>query len=116
MKELTLETLIAVFEEVFGRALFWGMVVVAVLILTAFVYVIVRDRGVKAGQLLRAELWGPAGAILAILFVQFVTQSGFSDIGGPIDVIILIAIGVAGAVGLTILAYTVQAFIGRRAI
>ena len=116
MKELTLETLITVFEEVFGRTLFWSLIIVAVLILIAFFYVIARDRGVEAGRLLRAELWGPIGALLAILFVQFVTQSSFSDIGGPIDVIILIAIGAAGAIGLTVLAYVVQAFLGRRAI
>jgi hypothetical protein len=30
MQELTFETLIAVFEEIFGRGLFWAMVAAAV--------------------------------------------------------------------------------------
>lgn len=114
MKDLTLETLFAVFEEIFGAGVFWGMVTLAVLIGLAFIYVVVRDRRLEASRLLRAELWAPVGAIAAIVFVLYMTQSGLSDIGGPIDVIILIAIAVAGAVGLTILAYVVQALVGQR--
>ena len=38
MKELTLETLIAVWEEMFGRGLFWTMVALAALMTLAFVF------------------------------------------------------------------------------
>lgn len=113
MKDLTFDTLIAVFEEIFGAALFWAMVVAAVLITLAFVYAVIRDRGIDGRRFVRAELAAPVGAIAAILFVQFVTSSGFSDIGGPIDWIMLLAIGVAGAVGLTFLVYTLLALAGR---
>ncbi|AMY69719.1 DUF5368 domain-containing protein [Frigidibacter mobilis] len=112
MKDLTFETLIAVFEEIFGFGLFWAMVAAAALVTVAFVYVLIRDRNLESRRLVRAELLAPVGAIAAIWFVQAMTSSGFRDIGGPIDVIVLIGIGVAGGVGLTILSYVAQALAG----
>ena len=111
MKELRFETLIAVFEEMFGRGLFWALVAAAALVTLAFVAMVLRERRLRAGWLLRAELLAPVGAIAAILFVQWITSSGFRDIGGAIDVVVLIGIGVAGAVGLTILAYVAQGIV-----
>lgn len=113
MKQLTFETLIAVFEEIYGFWLFWGMVLAAALVAAAFLYVLIRDHSVESRKFLRAEMMAPLGAIGAIVFVQFMTHSGFKDIGGPIDVIVLIMIGTAGAVGLTIFAYTAQALLAR---
>jgi len=112
MKDLTFETLIAVFEEIFGFGLFWAMVVAAALGTAAFLYVLIRDRNLVSRRLVRAELLAPIGAFAAIWFVQAMTSSGFRDIGGPVDVIVLIVIGAAGAVGLTIFAYVAQALIG----
>ena len=114
MKELTLGTLLAVLEEMFGTVLFWALVAVAVIVTVAFIYVVIRDRTLRSRWFLRAELVAPIGAIAAIWFVFAVTQSGLGDIGGPIDAIALILIGVAGAGGLTLLAYTVQAVLGRK--
>ncbi|WP_428698089.1 DUF5368 domain-containing protein [Stappia sp.] len=115
MKELTLSTLLAVFEEIFGTALFWALVVTALIVTLAFVYVLLRDRKLVGSRLLRAELTAPLGAIAAILFVLTITSSGLSDLGGPVDAIVMILIGALGAVGLTILAYVAQAVIeGRR--
>ncbi len=112
MQELTIGTLIAVLEEMFGQVLFWALVVVAVVVTLAFIYVVIRDRSLRSRWFLRAELIAPIGAIAAIWFVFAITESGFGDIGGPIDAIALILIGVAGAGGLTLLAYTVQAVLG----
>lgn len=108
MNELTLSTLIAVFEEIFGPALFWGLVIACAITALLFIYVIIRDKSIEAKRLVRAELWAPIGAAIGIAFVFFITSSNFADIGGPVDVIVLILIGVAGAVGMTILAYIVQ--------
>lgn len=113
MKELTLETMIAVFEEMYGPALFWAMVIVAIIITLAFIFVLIRDRSIEGRYLARAELTAPIGAIAAILFVQYVTNSGFADIGGPIDVIVVMLTGLAGAGGLIFLAYVAQAFMRR---
>ncbi len=116
MNELTLETLIAVFEEMFGRALFWAMVAAAVAITLAYLYVLVRDRAMSMRKFLLAQLSMPFGALAAVLFVQGITNSGFRDIGGPVDVIVLLGVAAGGAMGLAILVYTLQALVqGRRA-
>jgi len=114
MKDLTLGTLIAVFEEIFGRGLFWAMVAAAVVITLAYVYVLIRDRAVSWKKFLWAQLSMPFGAIGAVLFVQRMTHSGFGDIGGPVDVIVMLMVAAAGAVGLAILVYTLESLILRK--
>lgn len=111
MEELTFETMIAVFEEIFGRALFWAMVVVAALITAAYLYVLVRDRSVSWRKFLFAQLSMPVGAVLAVWFVMVMTKSHLSDIGGPVDLIVLIGIAVMGAVGMAILVYTIESLV-----
>jgi hypothetical protein len=113
MKEMTLETLLAVFEEMFGRGLFWAMVVVAAVITLAFALMLLRERRLIAGRLLRAEISAPVGAVLAVLFVQWITSSGFRDVGGAIDMVVLLAIAAAGGVGFTILTYVAQGILAR---
>lgn len=114
MEDMTFGTMIAVFEEIFGRWLFWAMVVVAVVVTLAYLYVLIRDRSVNWRKFLLAQLSMPIGAIGAVLFVQAMTDSGFGDIGGPIDVIVLLAIAAVGAVGIAILVYTAQSLIRGR--
>ena len=115
MKDLTVETLLAVFEEMFGRGLFWTMVATAVLITLAYVFVLIRDRAMSMRKFLLAQLAMPFGAVAAVLFVQWITNSGLRHIGGPIDVIVLLGVAGAGAVGTAILVYTAQALmLGRK--
>lgn len=111
MQDLTFTTLIAVFEEIFGRGLFWIMVVAALVVTVAYLYVLIRDRAVSWHKFLWAQVAMPFGAIAAVLFVQMMTSSGFRDIGGPIDVIALLAVAAIGAVGAAILVYTVQSLL-----
>ncbi len=113
MKDLTFDTLLAVFEEVFGVGLFWALVAVAAVITLAFLWVVLRDRHVKAVPFLRAELLAPIGAVASIWFVFAITSSGMKDMGGPIDLIVLLSIGVAGGVGSTILVYVMQSLIAK---
>lgn len=108
MKELTLETLIAVFEEMFGRGLFWALVAAAVLVTVLYLYVLIRDRAMSMRKFLWAQLSMPVGAVAAVLFVFAVTDSALRDIGGPVDVIVLLGIAAMGAVGMAILVYTAQ--------
>lgn len=116
MKELTFGTLIAVFEEIFGRGLFWAMVVAAVVVTLAYLYVLIRDRAISWRKFLLAQLSMPFGAVAAVLFVQAMTSSHFRDIGGPVDVIVLLGVAGLGAIGAAILVYTVQSlFFARRA-
>ena len=89
MKDMTFQTLLAVFEEIFGRGLFWIMVIAAVLVTVGYVYVLIRDRSVSWHKFLWAQLSMPLGAIAAVWFVMAMTHSALSDIGGAIDVIVL---------------------------
>lgn len=111
MEQLTLETLIAVFEEIFGRTLFWVMVVAAAVITLAYIYVLIRDRSVSMRKFLLAQLSMPIGAVAAVVFVQSVTHSHLRDIGGPIDVIVLLGVAAMGAVGTAIFVYTAQSLL-----
>lgn len=108
MEHLTLETTIAVLEEVFGRALFWAMALAALLVTLAYFYVLIRDRALSMRKFLVAQLSMPVGAIAAVALVLGVTHSQLGDIGGPIDIIMLLGIAAAGAVGMAILVYTLQ--------
>lgn len=73
-----------------------------------------RDRAVSWRKFLLAQLSMPLGAVLAVWFVMAMTRSRLSDIGGPVDVMLLLGIAALGAVGMAILVYTVEALIGSR--
>ena len=112
MKDMTLPTLIAVFEEIFGRWVFWTMVAVAAIVTLAYLYVLVRDRAVSWKKFLLAQLSIPVGAVAAVWFLMVMTHSHLSDMGGPIDVIVLLGVAAAGAIGMAILVYTIEALAG----
>lgn len=114
MKELTLETLIAVFEEIFGRGLFWALVAAALAVTAAYLYVLVRDRSVSWKKFLLAQLAMPIGAVAAVWLVMAVTNSRLADIGGPIDVVVLLGVAGMGAIGIAILVYTIEALVGTK--
>jgi uncharacterized membrane protein YhaH (DUF805 family) len=111
MKDLTLGTLIAVFEEMFGRGLFWAMVGAAALVTALYLFVLVRDHSVSWRKFLVAQLAMPVGAVAAVLFVWAMTSSSFRDMGGPVDLLTLLGVAAAGAVGAAILVYTVQSLV-----
>lgn len=113
MKELTLTTLVAVFEEMLGGSIFWLLVALAILITLLYLYVLVRDRSVSLRKFFLAQLSMPFGAMAAVWLVLRQTESRLNDVGGPVDVITLLAIAAAGAVGTSILVYTVQSLIWR---
>jgi hypothetical protein len=116
MKELTFETLLAVFEDMFGAGLFWTLVAVAAVITALYLYVLVRDRHVGWRKFLIAQLFMPVGAVAAVAFVLWVTNSRIADMGGPVDAIIFLGIAALGAVGIAILVYTVESLFFRRRI
>ncbi len=114
MKDMTFGTILAVFEEIFGIGLFWTMVAVAALVTAGYIYVLIRDHSISWRKFLLAQLSMPVGAILAIWFVLVMTSSKLSDLGGPVDIIVVLGIAVAGAIGTAILVYTIQSLIRPR--
>jgi len=113
MQELTFSTMIAVFEEIFGRSLFWAMVVAAIVITLGYLFVLIRDHSVSWRKFLWAQLSMPFGAVAAVWFVMVMTNSSVRDLGGPVDLIVLLGVAVMGAIGAAILVYTVQSLIRR---
>lgn len=107
MKDLDLWVFISVFQEMLGPML-WVLIALGVAVLVATVRVLIRDRGVSSRRFLRAEIVGVVGGIGAVLFMQAITHSRFADAGGPIDVILIAAIWLAGAIGTTLIAYLAQ--------
>lgn len=97
MKELDPLVFLAVFEEMLGVWLWIGLAAAAVT-LVAFAYVLLRDRGFCSRRLVWSEVVAVLGGVAAVLIMQRVTHSGFSDIGGPIDWVLGIAIFATGAV------------------
>lgn len=101
----------AVFQEMFGVPLFWGLVAAAVLVTVAYIAVLVRDRAVSWRKFLLAQLSMPVGAVAAVAFLMAITSSSPSDLGGPIDLIVLLGVAAAGAIGMAILVYTAQSLL-----
>ncbi len=87
------------------------MVVTAVVVTLAYLYVLIRDREMSMRKFLLAQLSMPFGAVAAVLFVQVMTHSHLRDIGGPVDVIVLLGVAAMGAVGIAILVYTAQSLV-----
>ncbi|WP_404385749.1 DUF5368 domain-containing protein [Caenispirillum salinarum] len=110
MKDLDLATLLSVFQEMMGPLL-WVLVLLAVAGIAAFLFVLVREGGLKGGRLVRSELIGVAGGFMALVVMAWVTVSGFTDAGGPVDWLLIGIIWGIGLVGTTILAYAVQGLV-----
>src|SRR5690625_1239724 len=98
MQELTIGTLIAVLEEMFGPVLFWALFALVVVVTVAYFYVLIRDRALSIKKFLWAQLSMPIGAVVAVWLVMSSTDSGFVDLGGPVDFVVLLGVAVLGAV------------------
>lgn len=104
MKELDPMVFLAVFQEMLGPML-WVMLIVAALAVAAFLGLLVRDRGIVSRRLVRAELLGLLGGIVALVIMAQVSSSGFTDAGGPADWFLIALVYGVGAVATTILTY-----------
>ena len=105
MKDLDIAVFIAVFQEMLGVELMWLLVAVAVLVTIAVVVVLLRERQISSRRLVWSEVVGVVGGWAAVLFMQAITHSGFGDLGGPVDWLLVLLIWVLGAGGATLLGY-----------
>jgi len=111
MKDLDPLVFFAVIQEMLGPTL-WLLIGVAAIGITMFLIVIARERRIISPRLLLAEVFGVGGGICALIFMAWVTHSGFTDAGGPIDWLLIGVIFGAGMIGATLLAYAVMGFCG----
>lgn len=106
MKELDIAVLYAVLVEMMGW-LFWALVALAAFGVLAFLFVLIRDRGLRSGRLLAAEAIGLIGAVAALALMFWVTVSSPRDAGGAIDWLVIAGVALGGFVGVTILSYSI---------
>ena len=111
MKELDPLILLAVFQEMLGAWL-WPLIAVAMLGMLAFVLLLVRDRGLRARRLVGAQALALPGGALALWIMASVSSSGFTDAAGPADWILITLVFMLGAVGASIVAYTLAGWLG----
>lgn len=104
MKDMTLETLVAVFLEMMGDG-FWLLVGASVFGLLAILTVMLRERRLVASRFLASEITGLIGGVFAVWLALTVTRSGLGDIGGPVDWLLMALLFALGAIGGTIFAY-----------
>ncbi|MFN3985842.1 MAG: DUF5368 domain-containing protein [Rhodocyclaceae bacterium] len=113
MKELDPFVLLAVFQEMLGPLL-WLLILLAVGGTLAFVALLVREKGIVARRLVRAELAGLAGGVAALVLMAKVSSSGFTDAGGPADWFLIALVFGAGVAGTVILVYAAFGWMAAR--
>lgn len=101
---------VAVFLEMMGGIL-WLLVALAVAGTAGFLYVVSREGTIHSRRLLRAELVGVLGGFAALALMAYVTLSGFTDAGGPVDWLLIGIIWGIGLAGTTIVAYAIMGLV-----
>lgn len=104
MKELDIPTLLAVFQEMLGPLL-WLLLFLSIAGTAAFLLLLLREKGLRARRLVRSELAGLGGGVLALVLMARVSSSGFTDAGGPADWFLIALVFGLGLIGTTLLAY-----------
>lgn len=105
MKELDPYVLLAVFQEMLGPLL-WLLMAIAVVGTAAFVALLLREKGIVARRLVRAQALGLLGGAFALVLMAKVSSSGFTDAGGPADWFLIGLVFGLGLIGSAIVLYT----------
>jgi uncharacterized protein YqfA (UPF0365 family) len=113
MKEVDPMVFLAVFQEMLGPIL-WVMLLAALVAVVAFVALVMRERGIVSRRLVRAELLGLVGGVVALVIMAQVSSSGFTDAGGPADWVLIALVYGVGAVATVILTYAVMGWMNTR--
>lgn len=111
MKELDPLILIAVFQEMLGPVL-WLLLAVVVIGTLAFFGLLLRERRILSRRLMWSQAAGLFGGVMALVIMAKVSASGYSDAVGPADWILISGVFLAGAIGTTILLYTIMGWLG----
>lgn len=114
MKDLDPLVLYSVLIEMMGPFIFWGLILTAAFGLWGFCQVLIRERGFSSKRLVRAEILGLFGGVGALVLMAYVTVSGFTDAGGPVDWLLVGLIWGCGLAGTTILSYAILGLLETR--
>lgn len=113
MKDMDPFVFLVVFQEMLGPLL-WLLIALAAFGVIGFALVFLREGRLDSRRLVRSEVIGLAGGMLALVLAAKFTVSGFTDAGGPVDWLLIGLIWGTGLAGTTILAYAVQGLLLRR--
>lgn len=106
MKDIDPLVFLAVFQEMLGPLL-WVLLFLVLFATFAFVVLLWRERGLTAGRLVRAQVFGIPGGALALVLMAQVSSSGFTDAGGPADWLLIALVFGLGFIGATMLVYVI---------
>lgn len=113
MKELDPLVFLAVFQEMLGPLL-WVLLLLIIAGTAAFVLLLLKEKTIVSRRLVRSELAGLVGGVLALVLMAKVSSSGFTDAGGPADWFLIALVFGLGLAGTTILAYSAMGWLALR--
>ncbi len=111
MKELDPVVLFSVFQEMLGGPLLWALLIVIVGGTLAFVFLLVREKGIVATRMLKCQAVGVLGGVLALAVMAKVSSSGFTDAGGPADWFVIALVFGLGLIGTAVITYGASGWI-----
>ena len=111
MKELDPLIFWYVFQEMLGAPLLWLLIILIAGGTLAFLFLLFKERTIIARRMVGAQAIGLLGGALALVVMAKVSSSGFTDAGGPADWFLIALVFGLGAVGTTVLGYTVGGYI-----
>ena len=110
MKELDPLIFWYVFQEMLGTPLLWLLIILIAGGTLAFLFLLLKERTIVAKRMVGAQAIGLLGGALALVVMAKVSSSGFTD-AGPADWFLIALVFGLGAVGTTVLGYTVAGYI-----
>lgn len=105
MNKLEFSMVWAVIQELFG-GLFYPLLIAVALLAVAFIALIAKEKKMIHKRYSWAKKAGMVGGFIALILIFVISQSGLSDLGGAIDILIIIATYVGGFVATLITVYT----------
>ncbi len=111
MEEFSVGVFLAIFEEMFGFWTFWFLIALAVVSIVFFIYLLVAKKRTKSEHFFWAKWVSLFAAVASVFIIMWMTSSWFNDIGGAIDVFILLAVAILSAIAAGVLAFITQSFL-----
>lgn len=110
MQDAQFQTLWAIFQSMLGVFL-WPLIIAIILLTIFFWGLLLRDKRIVAKRFIHAQLFGLFGGIVGLWVMTLLSESRFTDAGGPLDWLLVVAIYVFAAIGSAILYYTVSGWL-----
>lgn len=111
MSEYQFSMLVSIMEIMLG-VFFWPLIIGVALLTLLFIVLLLKERQVFSRRLLHAQILGIFGGWFALWMMAVLSESRFTDAGGPIDWLVIIVVYILGFFGTAILWYTIAGWLG----